>query len=130
MNTRDAITLTGLYAIQSDKKIRDRELKTLTALMMLNPMYKNMVNYRDYIMKLSGQYEEFSAEQIMDMVSDSLPPEMKETAYAWACALAASDSGMAQEEHVFLKKLAEKFKLNGTLAGKITAVIPMLFRKQ
>lgn len=128
MNTRDAIALTGIYAIQSDKKIKDKELKTLTALMMMNPMYMDIINHRDYIAKLSSEYEEFDPEQIIDRISECLSPDMKETAYAWACALTVSDSGMGQDEHEFLKKLVNKFRINGTLAGKISAVIHMLSR--
>ena len=130
MHTRDAILLTGICALTADKKIKAQELKTLSALMSLNKLYEKIINFRNYISKLSKQYEKSDTEQIIEEVSQSLSPKMKETAYAWACALIISDSGMAQAEHVYLKLVVKKFKLNGKLAGRIAAIAPMISRKE
>ena len=130
MNTREAIVLTAISALKADKKIKMKELKTISALMTLNPLYESIVNYRNYTIKLSNQYAESETDLIIDEVSECLSPKMRETAYAWACAIVMADAGAGQEEHAFLKLLMKKFKINGSLAGKISAVASMFGRKE
>ncbi len=98
--------------------------------MTINPLYESIVNYRNYIIKLSNQYAESGTDQIIDEVSECLSTKMKETAYAWACAIVMADAGAGQEEHAFLKLLMKKFKINGSLGGKISAVASMFGRKE
>lgn len=130
MDTREAVALIGIGALWADKKVRAPEKNTLYALMQLNPLFSDVPDQEKYIGDLSLKYKDCSFEQIADMTVPLLDSRMKETSYAWVCALISSDLIQSPKEYVFLSLLARKFDLNGILAGKISAVVSMLSRKQ
>ncbi len=125
----EAIALICMCAIQADTRIRSTELKKLTYMIALSPLYRHIKDPVEYISSLNREFSGQEVEKIINDAIDALSPSLCETAYAWAYEIVMSDLGVSQDEHVYLNLLVKKMGINGNLAGKIGVVIAILNRK-
>lgn len=126
----DAIAIICMCAIQADTHIKNVELKKLSSMIALSPLYRHIKNPLEYISSLNTEYSGKEVEKVIDIAIESLTPRLRETAYAWACEVVMADFGVSQEEHACLGLLVKKMGLHGELAGKISAVVAILNRKE
>ena len=130
MSQADALLLICLCAIQVDERIKAVELRKLVHIISLNPMYSHIKDPLEYLSALNKKFFDYEIGEVIDESIGVLTQPMRETAYAWACEVVIADSGVSQEEHTFLKLLVKKMGLHGELAGKISAVVAILNRKE
>ena len=58
-------------------------------------------------------------ETTLDTIKEALPPRLRETAYAIACDLIASDGSATQEELQVLELMRERFEIDRLIAAAI-----------
>ena len=106
----------------ADSDMTDRELYTMGELVRTLPVF------RDYNIDLLPQAAEACAEilsqdngldAVIDVVNDSLPSNLRETAYAMACDIAAVDGRLKQEEIKLLEFLRHKLDIDRLTAAAI-----------
>ncbi len=106
----------------ADSHMTDRELYTMGELVRTLPVF------RDYNIDLLPQAAEACAEilgqdngldAVIDVVNDSLPSNLRETAYAMACDIAAVDGRLKQEEIKLLEFLRHKLDIDRLTAAAI-----------
>ena len=106
----------------ADSDMTDRELYTMGELVRTLPVF------RDYNIDLLPQAAADCAEilsqdngldAVIDVVNGSLPSNLRETAYAMACDIAAVDGRLKQEEIKLLEFLRHKLDIDRLTAAAI-----------
>ncbi|MEM7556735.1 MAG: tellurite resistance TerB family protein [Cyanobacteria bacterium P01_A01_bin.84] len=79
----------------------------------MNRMFEKLVN----VLQTSG------LNALFNTAKESLPPQLRESAFAMATELLLSDSIITEEERYFLKDLCQALDLETDIASKIVEVI-------
>jgi tellurite resistance protein len=99
----------------ADEKMTDREL------MKIGDIVRTLPAFREFdaeklvaAAKACGEYLQFDdgIDQILDVIANTLPPKLHETAYALAIEVAAADLHVEQEELRFLQMLRDRLDLD------------------
>ncbi len=99
----------------ADEKMSDREL------LKIGDIVRTLPAFRDFdaeklvaASKACGEYLQFDdgIDQILDVIANTLPPKLYETAYALAIEVAAADLHVEQEELRFLQMLRDRLDLD------------------
>lgn len=105
------VTMSGV-----DGFIGDRELKRIGRIVKHLPVFKSFD--REELTKAAQecgeilQQEEGGLDAVLGLVKDVLPQELKDTAYALACEVAAADLVVGREELRFLAMLRDALSLD------------------
>lgn len=62
-------------------------------------------------------------EAVLDLVTEALPPELRETAYVLACEVVETDMNFRKEERHFLEMLASRFQLDKLLVAALERAV-------
>jgi tellurite resistance protein len=117
-----ALIYTMVLVSAADRDMTDAELKTIAELVAHLPIF------RDYDRRLIPQTaascaellnEECGLETALRLIHDSLRPELRETAYALACDVAAADGQVTQEELRLLELIRYGLKIDRLIAAGI-----------
>ena len=114
--TQDAALVYVMVATASaDMKIVDPELKRIGAVCDVLPIFDQMS--RDDLQKYSNDCRAILASEdgitkIVNLIKDSLPVRLQETAYALALDIAAADLHVPAEEIFFLQALGDTLGIN------------------
>lgn len=118
----DAVMTVAIAATLSDGRLREHEFVRLRMLAYLNPMYARLKNVDEYIGSILEEVTREGQEDAVACASAALPPELRETAYAWAAEIAFCDGAAQGNKRAFLDRLRERLGIHGAWAGKIDAV--------
>ena len=77
--------------------------------------FAQLISYLEY--KLLDQND--GLDRAAEMISDALPPRLRETAYLLACEIAAADGDASQEELRFLQDFRITLDIDRLIAGAI-----------
>jgi tellurite resistance protein len=98
-----------------DREISDTELQRIGRIVSNLPMFRDF-NLDSLVPTaescgnvLSG---EDGLEKVLDKIGESVPPRLRETAYALSVEIAAADLSVSQEEARFLEMLADRLELD------------------
>ncbi len=117
-----ALIYTMVMVSAADRDMTDRELRAIGDLVSQLPIF------RDYDPKLLPATAASCAELLgadngletaIDLIRDSLPAELHETAYALACDVAAADEKASQEELRLLEIIRHGLSLDRLIAAAI-----------
>ena len=126
----DAIMAVAVLAVSSDGKLVKKEMDSLRGILNANPLFEKVEDSIDYMGHVASVIAENERDVVLDRAAELLNPSLRETAYAWAVYMVASDRKFVSSEHGFLEVLRKKFGIHGMLVGKIKAVVPMLIRNR
>jgi tellurite resistance protein len=103
-------------------KIRPEELAEIDILVRSLPVFKNFDRTRlATVAQEAGDMLQLSEgmQTVLDLVSDQLPPRLRETAYALAVEVAAIDLAVGKEELRFLAILRDAMGLDKLVTAAI-----------
>ena len=111
-----------VLASVSDRKIGDRELKIMGAIVENMPIFRGFAASK--IAPISQECAELlESEEGIDaalgMVRAALPARLRDTAYAIACDVVAADGDATQEELRLLEMIRDRLDLDRLTAGAI-----------
>ncbi len=98
-----------------DAKIGDRELKRIGRLVQTMPVFDGFdVGRLTHVSQECGEMLQVDGglEAVLGLISEAVPPHLKETAYAIGVEIAVSDLNIAAEEIRFLARLRDALGLD------------------
>lgn len=123
LDHHSALIYAMVLASAADTAMTDAELRTIGDIVMHLPIFadydstknltKTLATCADLLQKENG------LDQALKEIKAALPPRLRETAYAVACDVVASDGEASQEELRFLEMLRERLPIDRLVAGAI-----------
>ena len=110
----------------ADRDMTDRELERIVAQVRNLPAFadfdeRELIHSAEECAARLGQ--EGDLDRFLDVVADSLPPNLVETAYALACEIAAADLRVPPEETRLLRMLRDRLGLDRLIASAIERAV-------
>jgi tellurite resistance protein len=98
-----------------DREISDTELQRIGRIVSNLPMFRDF-NLDSLVPTAESCGNMLSGEdglqRVLDKIGESVPPRLRETAYALSVEIAAADLSVSQEEARFLEMLADRLELD------------------
>ena len=117
-----ALIYTMVLMSAADRDMTDAELMTIGEIINYLPVFQDYDSNdltaaaRDCA-KLMG--DEDGLDSAFSTIKESLPPKLRETAYALACDVAAADGRASQEELRLLELIRHTLEVDGLIAAAI-----------
>jgi tellurite resistance protein len=120
---RTALIYVMVLASASDTDMTDAELRRIGHITANLPIFRNY-DASATLPEVSADCAEFLGEEegldrAFDIIRDSLPPKLRETAYALACDVVAADGDAHQEELRFLEMARHQLEIDRLIAAGI-----------
>ncbi len=120
-----ALIYTMVMVSAADRHMTDNELETIGDIVSHWPVFRdydqeNLTNTAENCATLLGG--EDGLERTLAAISTAVPKNLRETAYALACDVAAADGRASQEELRLLEMLRDRLHLGGLEAAAIERV--------
>ncbi|PKM97221.1 MAG: hypothetical protein CVU79_09345 [Elusimicrobia bacterium HGW-Elusimicrobia-3] len=128
LSPADAVMAVAILAVSSDGKLKDKEINNIKGVLASSPLFVEVEDAGEYMGCIAAAITDKGRAAVLERAAELLTPSLRETAYAWAVYMVASDRKVVAPEHKFLEALRKALGLHGVLAGKINAVVPMLNR--
>ena len=131
LTTHEALIWVMITTSASDHAITERELEQVGELVSGLPVFSGFTGSipKTADACLEHLKDENGLSDILDRVTESLPPALRETAYALAVEVAATDLLVRQEELLFLQMLEDAFALPKLSVAAIEFSARVRFRK-
>ena len=122
ISSEAALIYTMVLVSAADRDMTDREMSAIGEIVRHLPVF------RDYDSALLPDTARSCAEMlntdngmdtVLDVIGQSLPPELRETAYALAIEVAAADGAASQEELRLLEMLRHHLEIDRLIAAGI-----------
>jgi tellurite resistance protein len=118
----DALIYAMVLASAADQNMTDAELRTIGEIVNYLPVFKDFDHNR--LPSVSRQCAGLLAdtnglERALGDIRRALPPELRETAYALACDVVASDGKPSQEALRLIELLGERLEIDDLAAAAI-----------
>ena len=122
ISPQTALIYTMVMMSASDRDMTDAELQTM------GDIVKHLPVFRDYdLSKLPGAAANCAElladpeglEKALELIAQTLPPKIHETAYALACEVAAADGSVSQEELRLLEMMRHRLHVGRLPAAAI-----------
>ncbi|MGB1027017.1 MAG: tellurite resistance TerB family protein, partial [Rhodospirillaceae bacterium] len=109
-----------------DEDMTDQELKTMGMLVHTLPAFEgfdpeDLPTVAATCGDILAEESEDGLERVLDLIHDSLPAHLRETAYAVSCEVAVSDGFLEQEELRLLEMMRHKLDISRLTAAAIEA---------
>lgn len=122
LTVHDALIFVMVTMSAVDRKMTDAELGRIGDIVNQLPVFLDYEsNELVKTAEACGAYlsEDGGLDRVLDLVNDTLPAELRETAYALAVEVAAADLDIGQEELRFLELLQERLSLDNLATSAI-----------
>ncbi|RUT04591.1 hypothetical protein DSM106972_041600 [Dulcicalothrix desertica PCC 7102] len=125
MTPAEAFAAITLSAIASDGYLSEDEMRALTATLFRMKLYRSYSNdvMQRMFDKLLGILRHEGINGLFDVAKESLPYDMRESAFAVATDLILADGVVAIEEKEFLDDLYQALSLDSEVATQIIEVM-------
>jgi tellurite resistance protein len=122
LDPQEAIVCTMVLVAAADGGVTDREIGTMTALVQTLPIFLGFSTQRlevatDAAVRLLDEADGLS--HAARLIRAALPPRLRETAYALACDVVASDREVGQDALRMLEFLVSELDLDPLVAAAI-----------
>lgn len=122
INHHSALIFVMVIVSASDGVMSDRELRTIGAMTKTLPVFRDFEEH--HLLPVAQECaamlrEPESLEQILKLVNEALPPNLRETAYALALEVALTDSRVMLEELRVLDLLRRTLGIDRLVAAAI-----------
>lgn len=115
----------------ADSNMTDTELDTMAQSVLHLPVFRD---YNKSMVVAAGQScaafleEEDGLDRVLDLVSQTVPSTLRDTAYALACQVAVSDGHLSQEELRLLEMIRDTLDIDRLSAAAIERGVAALYR--
>ena len=132
LTAHEALIHIMVIAASADSKVSDRELEIISRLVNRSPVFETF-DHSD-LGQVAAQAidlikDSSNLERAMQMILDSLPPRLHDTAYALAVEVASVDLKLEQEELRYLEMIRDHLVLDGLVAAAIESSARARLRK-
>lgn len=126
----DALMAVAALAISIDGTVDDTEVARLQALAYMNPLYEDFAHdeLEAYVRNLTDKMRGLPYGDTINKCNAVLPPQLKETAYAWAVEMAAANGMLAVAEDRLLHDLRAIFGITAEFSRIIDRAVMALLR--
>lgn len=125
LNAAEAFACIALVAIAADGYLSEQEGQDMTVMlsrMKLFRSYSTEVMHRLFD-KLLNLLKQYGPGELISLARKTLPPELRETAFAIATDLILSDGTVTEQEQAFLDDLYRILEIPGDMALTIVQVM-------
>jgi len=123
INTQQAIMMIVLSAIEADGDIADEEITRLRAMCFLSPIFASNSKDQDLmVLKFASDRNERLGSESLAVAGSNLSPELRETAFAFACDMILADGVVGSTEEAFLEKAVSQLEIDLEIAQSIVNV--------
>ena len=117
-----ALIYTMVLVSAADREMTDAELRAIGKLVEHLPIFEDYVN--DHLPQAAAScadllQEEHGLDTVLALVHDTLPENLRETAYALACEVAVADRRVNQEEIRILEMIRHGLDIDRLIAAGI-----------
>lgn len=122
MSPQAALIYTMVMVSAADSDMTDPELRMITDIIDHLPVFKDYdVNMLPDVASSCAEMldQDDGLDQAIGAIKASLPPHLRETAYALACDIAAADELVTEEEMRLLELLRHQLELDRLIAAGI-----------
>jgi tellurite resistance protein len=124
LSVHEALIHVMVIAASADAKVSDRELEIISRLVNRSPVFEKF-DHSDLGQAAAQAIDlikdSSNLDKVLDMVLDSIPRRLHDTAYALAVEVASVDLRLEQEELRFLEMIRDGLELDGLIASAIEA---------
>jgi tellurite resistance protein len=122
LDPQEALVCTMVLVAAADGGVTDREIGTMTTLVQTLPIFRHFSTDRlaaatDAAVRLLDETDGLS--HAATLIRAALPPRLRETAYALACDVVASDDEVGQDSLEMLALLGSELDLDPLVAAAI-----------
>ncbi len=123
LTPQQALIYTMITTSASDNTMTDSELRRIGSIVQELPAFRNF-DANDLIKEAQSVSDVVSQpdglNNVLDLIANSLPTHMRETAYVLAAEVAVADLQATPEERRFLQLLAQHLKLDALTTAALT----------
>ncbi len=120
MNPQQAIMTIVLGAVAADGEVSDDEIRRIQGMCALSPLFaSNSVEEDLGIMRFAGRALTQHGEEAVSKAIEVLSPELRETAFAFACDMVLADGVLTPTEERFMTDLAKRLELRDNVPESI-----------
>lgn len=117
-----ALVYAMVIAAVADGELKDSELLTINEIVKLLPIFKDFENHK--LKTVTGDCVSMldqpdGIDTVLGLAKEALPGKLRETAYALACEVIATDGDAAQEELEWLSLLRDALHISSLHAAAI-----------
>ena len=120
----DALLTISVLAGGVDEEYSSEETDRIVALALANKMFRNEAEkVKKRVFHLINSMSGGDRQAALDRAVNSLPEEMKETAFAWAADVIMADGDLPDESRVFIWDLAARLSVDSEIAAEIIKIM-------
>ena len=122
LGPQDALVAVMIATAAADEKLSDTELHSISATVAMLPIFNGYDP--DRLHQVSALVSDLFSEEdgldaLLGLVADALPDHLRETAYALACDVAATDGLLVMTELRMLQELRHELRVGRLAAAAI-----------
>ncbi len=128
-NVQRAVMTIVIAAIKADGEIADEEIGRLRSMCARSPIFSSNTKEEDNV--LIGFADNVTSqlkEEAIRKAAAALKPELRETAFAFACEIVLADGMVGEAEEAFISKLAEALEISESVGESIVKVTMIRLR--
>jgi uncharacterized tellurite resistance protein B-like protein len=108
-NTQQALMTIVIAAVMADGEVADEEITRVRSMCMLSPLFASNSAEQDLaVIKFAVNVTSQMGEQAIVSAAEVLSPELRETAFAFACDMVLADGIVGHSEEAFLNVLMHR----------------------
>ncbi len=112
-NVQQAIMMIVVAAVMADGEVADEEIMRIRSMCSLSPIYANNSGEQDTaVIRFAANVFTQMGEQAITEAARVLHPELRETAFAFACDMVLADGLVGQKEEKFLTSLMNNLEIS------------------
>lgn len=123
LNTQQAIMTIVVAAIKADGSVSEEELMRLRAMCSLSPIFAANTSDQDRLVaQFADNFTDQMEDQAIRRAAAALTPELRQTAFAFACDMVLADGLLGQKEQQFIAELAQELGVSEAIGSAIVHV--------
>ena len=113
LTLQDSLILITVCAANIDEKCCRNDVNRITDLAQSHPLFQEKPKVTTKRVNwFSNMMVNKDCDNVVDIAVRTLPPELKETIFAWAVEIIISKNGLTEEKKSFLEKLLMKLSID------------------
>jgi tellurite resistance protein len=125
LSPQEAFAGVLLGASACDGHIADDEVAGLVTALVRMKLFQRWTdkNFNQSLNRLHGVLKKKGVDTLIDACIESLPGELRETAFANACDIVLADGVVEADEKEFINNLCRKLEIDRKVAGEIAEIM-------
>ncbi|MGB7718485.1 MAG: tellurite resistance TerB family protein, partial [Bryobacteraceae bacterium] len=121
-NVQKAIMTIVIAAIKADGEVSEDEIRRLRSMCARSPIFaSNSKEEDDVVINFADNVTTQLKEDAVAKAAATLKPELRETAFAFACEMVLADGIVGEAEDAFISMLAEKLGISEEIGSAVVA---------